>query len=75
MSALILFTLSVLLVLFCVSSIIGLGWILLSLFFPFLPMLVCSIIGIGIYCILFAVAFYLLMKNAMTGEKEEERED
>ena len=75
MSALILFTLSVLLVLFCVSSVIGLGWILLSLFFPFLPMLVCSIIGIGIYCALFAVAFYLLMKNAMTGEKEEERED
>lgn len=73
MSALTLFALSVLLVLFCVSSIIGLGWILLSLFFPFLPMLVCSIIGIGIYCILFAVAFYLLMKNAM--EEEEKRED
>lgn len=73
MNALILFALSVLLVLFCVSSIIGLGWILLSLFFPFLPMLVCSIIGIGIYCILFAVAFYLLMKNAM--EEEEKRED
>lgn len=74
MNALILFALSVLLVLFCVSSIIGLGWILLSLFFPFLPMLVCSIIGIGIYCILFAVAFYLLMKNAMARE-EEKRED
>lgn len=74
MNALILFALSVLLVLFCVSSIIGLGWILLSLFFPFLPMLVCSIIGIGIYCILFAVAFYLLMKNAME-EEEEKRED
>lgn len=74
MSALTLFALSVLLVLFCVSSIIGLGWILLSLFFPFLPMLVCSIIGIGIYCILFAVAFYLLMKNAME-EEEEKRED
>lgn len=73
MNALILFALSVLLVLFCVSSIIGLGWILLSLFFPFLPMLVCSIIGIGIYCILFAVAFYLLMKNAMA--EEEKRED
>lgn len=75
MNALILFALSVLLVLFCVSSIIGLGWILLSLFFPFLPMLVCSIIGIGIYCILFAVAFYLLMRNAMAREEEEERED
>ena len=75
MSALILFILSVLLVLFCVSSVIGLGWILLSLFFPFLPMLVCSIIGIGIYCALFAVAFYLLMRNAMAREEEEERED
>lgn len=74
MNALILFALSVLLVLFCVSSIIGLGWILLSLFFPFLPMLVCSIIGIGIYCALFAIAFYLLMKNAMARE-EEKRED
>lgn len=74
MSALILFTLSVLLVLFCVSSIIGLGWILLSLFFPFLPMLVCSIIGIGIYCALFAIAFYLLMRSAMARE-EEKRED
>lgn len=73
MSALVLFALSVLLVLFCVSSIIGLGWILLSLFFPFLPMLVCSIIGMGIYCVLFAITFYLLMKNAMA--KEEERED
>lgn len=69
MNALILFTLSVLLVLFCVSSIIGLGWILLSLFFPFLPMLVCSIIGIGIYCALSAIAFYLLMKTAMTEEE------
>ena len=73
MSALILFTLSVLLVLFCVSSVIGLGWILLSLFFPFLPMLVCSIIGIGIYCTLFGVAFYLLVKSSLP--KEEKRED
>ena len=74
MSALILFTLSILLVLFCVSSVIGLGWILLSLFFPFLPMLVCSIIGIGIYCALFAIAFYLLVRNAMARD-EEKRED
>lgn len=73
MSALIIFTLSILLVLFCVSSIVDLGWILLSLFFPFLPMLVCSIIGIGVYCALFAIAFYLLMKSAMS--REEKRED
>ena len=62
--------LELVLCLFCASSIIGTGWVLQSLLLPNMTMLICSFIAIGVYCVLFVIAFVPIVKSAVKKEKE-----